>query len=101
MPQVVFKDADLKKMNFKNLLRKRQFSLLNIQNPTNLIAQISLAADQQKATLFIVDLDLAFKRFFRENKLYEFWTMFSLTLINKLAEFNENQRASILVQWDP
>ena len=28
--QVVFKDSDLKKMNFSNLLRKRQFSLLHV-----------------------------------------------------------------------
>ena len=101
MPQVVFKDSDLKKMNFRNLLRKRQFSLLHVQNPENLITQISLAAEEQKTSLFLVDLDTAFYRFFREKNLHEFWSMFSLTLINKLREFKDKQRASILVQWDP
>lgn len=94
-----FKDIDDKVINLNNVLKKRQICLFSIQDSKILEKELSKISEIDKLDYYHIDLNYAFKKYYNSKEsVINFWSQFSISLIEKLSK-NPESKKTLIFLW--
>ncbi len=81
-PNYEFSDSDGKHLNFKDLVHKKQISLVKTDDFSKLEAKIKYEASKSGIPVHELNLDNSYNSYYTPSSSVSFWTHFSLSLLH-------------------